>query len=151
DEGLEIVVLDRPNPLGGARVAGPLRDPPEDLPATLVNMAPGPLLHGLTLGEMARLVNARRQAPARLTVIPMTGWKRSMMWRDTRRPWGPPSPTLRTAEAALVYPGTCLLEATNVTEGRGTSAPFLLFGAPWLRTEPLLAGLEAPGLRLEPA
>jgi uncharacterized protein YbbC (DUF1343 family) len=149
EAGVEVVVLDRPNPLGGSRVAGPLRDSPEDLPVRLVNMAPGPLVHGLTLGEMARYANARRSARARLTVVPMTGWKRSMTWADTGRAWVPPSPNLRTAEAALVYPGTCLLEATNVTEGRGTDAPFLLLGAPWLRTEPMLAALEPPGLRLE--
>jgi uncharacterized protein YbbC (DUF1343 family) len=81
----------------------------------------------------------------------MTGWRRSMTWVDTGRSWVAPSPNLRTAEAALVYPGTCLLEATNVTEGRGTEAPFLLFGAPWLRTEPLVAAVKASGLRLEPA
>jgi uncharacterized protein YbbC (DUF1343 family) len=149
EAGLEVVVLDRPNPLGGARAAGPMRDPSEELPVRLVNMAPGPLVHGLTLGEMARYANARRSAPARLTVVPMTGWKRTMTWPDTGRPWVPPSPNLRTAEAALVYPGTCVLEATNVTEGRGTEAPFLLLGAPWLRPEPLLAALKPPGLRLE--
>ena len=112
-------------------------------------MAPGALVHGLTLGEMARLANARPR-PARLTVVEMSGWSRSMSWNDTGRPWVPPSPNLRTAEAALVYPGTCLLEAVNVSEGRGTDAPFLLFGAPWLRTDPLAAALKVPGLRLEP-
>jgi uncharacterized protein YbbC (DUF1343 family) len=151
EAGIEIVLLDRPNPLGGSRVAGPTRDSAEALPSSLVNMAPGPLVHALTLGEMARYVNARKARPARLTVVPMTGWKRSMTWADTGRPWVAPSPNLRTAEAALVYPGTCLLEATNVTEGRGTEAPFLLFGAPWLRTEALAAAVKPPGLRLEPA
>ncbi len=150
EAGIEIVVLDRPNPLGGNRVEGPLRDPIEDLPVRLVNMAPGPLVHGLTLGEMARFVNARRARPARLTVVEMGGWTRSMTWNDTGRPWVPPSPNLRTAEAALVYPGTCLLEAANVSEGRGTDAPFLIFGAPWLRSDTLAADLKAPGLRLEP-
>jgi uncharacterized protein YbbC (DUF1343 family) len=151
EAGIEVVVLDRPNPLGGSRVAGPTRDSAEELPSSLVNMAPGPLVHGLTLGEMARYVNGRKARPARLTVVPMTGWSRPMTWPDTGRPWVAPSPNLRTAEAALVYPGTCLLEATNVTEGRGTEAPFLLFGAPWLRTEPLAAAINAGGLRLEPA
>jgi uncharacterized protein YbbC (DUF1343 family) len=150
EAGIEVVVLDRPNPLGGSHTAGPTPDSAEALPSSLVNMAPGPLVHGLTLGEMARYSNARKDRPARLTVVPMTGWSRSMTWADTGRPWVAPSPNLRTAEAALVYPGTCLLEATNVTEGRGTEAPFLVFGAPWLRMEPL-AGLQAPGLRLEPA
>ncbi len=151
EAGIEVVVLDRPNPLGGSRVAGPARDSAEDLPSSLVSMTPGPLVHGLTLGEMARYVNDRKARPARLTVVSMTGWSRSMTWADTGRPWVAPSPNLRTAEAALVYPGTCLLEATNVSEGRGTDAPFLLFGAPWLRTDPLAALVKAPGLRLEPA
>jgi uncharacterized protein YbbC (DUF1343 family) len=151
EAGMEVVVLDRPNPLGGSHAAGPTRDSARDLPSSLVNMAPGPLVHALTLGEMARYVNARRAKAARLTVVPMIGWHRSMTWTDTGRPWVAPSPNLRTAEAALVYPGTCLLEATNVTEGRGTEAPFLLFGAPWLRTEPLAAAVKASGLRLEPA
>jgi len=151
EAGIEFVVLDRPNPLGGARIAGPTRDPAEELPVRPVNTAPGPLVHGLTIGEMARFANARRSPPARLTVVEMTGWKRSMTWADTGRPWVPPSPNLRTAEAALVYPGTCLLEATNVAEGRGTEAPFLLFGAPWLRADPLQTALSASGLRFEPA
>ncbi len=150
EAGIELVVLDRPNPLGGARTAGPLRDPAEDLPVRLVNMAPGPLVHGLTLGEMARYANSRRESPARLTVVEMSGWKRWMTWADTGRRWVPPSPNLRTAEAALVYPGTGLVEATNVSEGRGAESPFVLVGAPWLRTDTLLAALKAPGLRLEP-
>ena len=101
-------------------------------------MAPGPLVHGLTLGEMARLLNARRPRPAALRVVAMEGWRRSMPWRDTGRPWIAPSPNLRSAEAALAYPGTCLLEATNVSEGRGTESPFLLIGAPWMEPRRLL-------------
>jgi uncharacterized protein YbbC (DUF1343 family) len=151
EAGTEVVVLDRPNPLGGDYVDGPLKDPTEDVPERLLNLAPGPLVHGLTLGEMARLANARSQRPARLTVVPMAGWKRSMTWSDTGRSWRAPSPNLRSAEAALVYPGTCLLEATNVAEGRGTDAPFLLFGSPWLRPVRLRAALHAPGLRLRSA
>ena len=87
---------------------------------------------------------------AKLTVIGMRGWKRSMLWRDTGRPWVPPSPNLRSPEAALAYPGVCLLEATNASEGRGTEAPFLLLGAPWLKAE-ALAGVSVPGFALEPA
>jgi len=146
-----VVVLDRPNPLGGERVDGPIRDPEEDVPERLVNLTPGPLVPGLTIGEIARFANARRARPARLTVVPMSGWKRSMTWPDTGRPWRAPSPNLRSAEAALVYPGTCLLEATNVAEGRGTDAPFLLFGSPWLRPDKLRAVLRAPGLRFRTA
>ena len=111
-----------------------------------LNRAPGPLVHGLTLGEMARLGNARLARPAKLTVIAMDGWKRSMTWRDTGRPWIPPSPNLRSAEAAMAYPGTCLLEGTNVSEGRGSETPFLRFGAPWLGASPL--AVDVPGFRL---
>ena len=90
---------------------------------------------------------APRASPRRLTVVPMAGWKRAMTWADTGRAWVPPSPNLRTAEAALAYPGTCLLEATNVTEGRGTEAPFLLVGAPWVDAEAVRRRVAVPGLR----
>ncbi len=146
---IELLVLDRPNPLGGERIEGPLRDPA--LPASLLNLAPGPLVHGLTLGEMARLVNAGRARPAHLTVVPMQGWSRAMTWVDTGRPWVPPSPNLRSAEATLAYPGTCLLEATNVSEGRGTESPFLLLGAPWMKADVVRVDVSAPGFALEPA
>jgi uncharacterized protein YbbC (DUF1343 family) len=144
--GIELVVLDRPNPLGGERVEGPKSD--GVVPPSHVNRTPGPLVHGLTAGELARYVNARRERPARLTVVPMRGWRRSMTWADTGRAWLPPSPNLRSAEAALAYPGTCLLEATNVTEGRGTEAPFLLLGAPWLDAPALAKGVSVPGFAL---
>lgn len=144
---VELVVLDRPNPLGGERLEGPMSAPRERVPASFVNLAPGPLVHGLTTGEMARFVNAGRQRPARLEVVPMTGWRRDMNWADTGRDWAPPSPNLRSAEAALAYPGTALLEATNLSEGRGTPTPFLLFGAPWL--EPARLRLKVPGFELE--
>lgn len=150
EAGVEFVVLDRPNPLGGERIEGPLSDARELVPASLVNRAPGPLLHGLTLGEMARYANAGAWRKAKLTVIGMRGWKRSMLWRDTGRPWVPPSPNLRSPEAALAYPGVCLLEATNLSEGRGTESPFLLLGAPWLKSG-TLAGVSVPGFALEPA
>lgn len=112
-------------------------------------MAPGPLVHGLTLGEMARYVNARLAKPARLRVVAMTGWRRDMTWRDTGRAWVPPSPNLRSPEAALAYPGVALLESTNVSEGRGTETPFLLVGAPWL--DPASLRIEVPGVRVSPA
>jgi uncharacterized protein YbbC (DUF1343 family) len=111
-------------------------------------MAPGPLVHGLTLGELARHANAGRERPAKLTVIAMDGWRRAMTWRDTGRRWVAPSPNLRSASAAIAYPGIALLEATNVSEGRGTDAPFLLFGAPWL--DPAKVLVDVPGFRLTP-
>jgi uncharacterized protein YbbC (DUF1343 family) len=148
DAGLEVVVLDRPNPLGGERVEGPLRDPA--MPFSLVSAAPGPLVHGLTLGEMARIANGAREKPGRVSVVPMRGWSRGTTWADAGRPWVNPSPNLRSAEAALAYPGTCLLEATNASEGRGTEAPFLLVGAPWMKAEAVAREAATPGFALEP-
>lgn len=144
EAGVELVVLDRPNPLGGERVEGPVAET-----VSFLSRLPGPLVHGLTLGELARLANARRERPARLTVVAMRGWTRAMLWDDTGRPWPTPSPNLRSAEAALAYPGTCLLEATNVSEGRGSEAPFLLFGAPWL--EPAKVAFSVKGASFEVA
>ena len=148
DSGLEVVVLDRPNPLGGERVEGPVRDPA--VAESLVSMAPGPLVHGLTLGEMAMIANARRATPGRVRVVAMRGWSREMTWVDTGRPWVNPSPNLRSADAAMAYPGTCLLEATNASEGRGTEAPFLLVGAPWMDPEKVAREASTPGFALEP-
>ena len=148
DAGIEFVVLDRPNPLGGERVEGPVADPRDAVPASLLNMAPGPLVHGLTAGEMARYANAHREKEVRLTVVPMKGWKRSMVWADTGRSWVAPSPNLRSPEAAIAYPGTALVETTSASEGRGTEAPFLLIGAPWADSA-VLASLAVPGFALE--
>jgi len=151
EAGIELVVLDRPNPLGGERVEGPTSESRDALPESLVNKAPGPLVHGLTVGEMATLVNGRLEKPARLTVVAMNGWTRAMTWADTGRAWVAPSPNLRSAEAALAYPGVCLLEATNVSEGRGTPEPFLLLGAPWTKPAEIVAAVQAPGFEMEPA
>ena len=148
EAGLEFVVLDRPNPLGGVRIEGPSSAPRDVVPESFVNLAPGPLVHGLTLGEMARFVNQGLKKPARLSVIPMKGWERGMTWADTGLPWVPPSPNLRSPEAALAYPGIALLEATNVSEGRGTASPFLIFGAPWFGSPKLQ--VSVPGFKLEP-
>jgi uncharacterized protein YbbC (DUF1343 family) len=147
--GIDFVVLDRPNPLGGERIEGSVSAPRNVIPESFLNLAPVPLVHGLTLGEMARYVNAHLERPARLTVVPMEGWTRRMTRDDTGRPWVPPSPNLRSAEVALTYPGTALLEATNLSEGRGTESPFLLFGAPWLDVSSVATSV--PGFRLEPA
>lgn len=146
EAGIELLVLDRPNPLGGERIEGPVAAPRKLVPESFVNLAPGPLVHGLTLGEMARLVARDRRASGRASaaveVVPMDGWRRTMTWDDTGRSWVPPSPNLRSADAALVYPGTALLEATNLSEGRGTETPFLRLGAPWLRPRALRRGLD---------
>ena len=135
--GKPVVVLDRPNPLGGEVMEGaPLK------PAwrSFVGLFPIPMRHGLTFGELARFINRRLPAPAELTVIPMRGWRRKMLFGDTGLPWIYPSPNLPTITAALVYPGLVVLEGTNVSEGRGTAMPFELFGAPWLDPRPV-AGL----------
>jgi len=150
DAGIELVVLDRPNPLGGERVEGPVADRAA-VPESFVNMAPGPLLHGLTSGEMARLANGARSKPAKLTVVSMKGWARAMTWADTGRSWIAPSPNLKDVEAVIAYPGVALLSATNVSEGRGTDTPFLLLGAPWAKGADLAPAAAAPGFTLEAA
>ena len=136
------VVLDRPNPLGGEIVAGPVAD----LPDTILSVAPGPLVHGLTPGEMARLVQARSRPRGRLVVVPMQGWRRHMTWRDTGRRWVSPSPSLRSPQAALLYPGVALLEGTTVSDGRGTGMAFRKLGAPWARVGPLLRAADVAGV-----
>jgi uncharacterized protein YbbC (DUF1343 family) len=148
DAGLEFVVLDRPNPLGGDRIEGPISASRDAVPESFVNMAPGPLVHGLTMGEMAGFVNQRLGKPARLTVVTMKGWERHMTWADTGRTWVPPSPNLRSPEAAIAYPGVGLLEASSISAGRGTESPFLYFGAPWIR--PAELQVSVPGFELEP-
>jgi len=127
-------VLDRPNPIGGSIVEGNLIRPGYE---SFVGLYPVPMRHGLTLGEIALLVNrslsARRGVPAcDLTVVPMEGWRRRMSFRDTGLPWVLPSPNMPSPETAAVYPGQVLLEGTNVSEGRGTTRPFEIWGAPWL-------------------
>ena len=134
DPPLPVVVLDRPNPVGGLAVRGPLV---ADSEASFVGRAPIPVQHGLTIGELALLFNAefigpKCGAPAPLEVVKMRGWRRGMFFRDTGLPWVAPSPNMPTPDTALVYPGMCLLEGTNVSEGRGTTQPFETFGAPWV-------------------
>ncbi|CAA9485667.1 MAG: Protein YzbB [uncultured Solirubrobacteraceae bacterium] len=140
--GVTFVVLDRPNPLGGEMVAGPVAD----LPDTILSVAPGPLVHGLTPGEMARLVRERSSPRGRLVVVPMEGWRRDMTWKDTGRRWVAPSPSLRSAQAALLYPGIALLEGTNASDGRGTGMAFRKLGAPWARVGRLLRAADVPGV-----
>ena len=139
--GKAVVVLDRPNPLGGQVMEGNLIQPGYE---SFVGLYPVPMRHGLTLGEMARLVNARlgeRPGSPRcdLTVIPMDGWRRRMRFDDTGLPWVIPSPNMPTPETAGVYPGQVLLEGTNVSEGRGTTRPGEGWGAPGLDTAALRA------------
>jgi len=139
-----VVVLDRPNPLGGTVLEGNLIRPGYE---SFVGLHPVPMRHGLTLGEMALLVGARLRAragapPCDLTVVPMEGWRRRMRFADTGLPWVLPSPNMPTAETAAVYPGQVLLEGTNLSEGRGTTRPFEVWGAPYLDTAALRARFE---------
>jgi uncharacterized protein YbbC (DUF1343 family) len=129
DYDKKVVVLDRPNPVGGLAVEGNLLDP---ACRSFVGRFPIPMRHGLTIAELARLFNTRFGIGCDLAVIPMAGWQRSMMFIDTGLPWVAPSPNLPTPAAAMVYPGQVLWEGTNVSEGRGTTQPFELFGAPFL-------------------
>ncbi|TDI44482.1 MAG: DUF1343 domain-containing protein [Acidobacteria bacterium] len=140
------VVLDRPNPLGGVRVEGPVLDP--DF-ASFVGIAPIPLVHGMTAGELARLF-AASMTGLELEVIQMRGFRRSTLWKDTGLSWNPPSPNIRTARAALAYPAFGLIEGINVNEGRGIEDTFERIGAPWIDGEKLAAALsqaELPGVR----
>jgi uncharacterized protein YbbC (DUF1343 family) len=149
ERGIPFVVLDRPNPLGGVEVEGPVLEPAF---ASFVGMYPIPLRHGMTLGELARFYNERFGIGADLRVIPMRGWRRSMRFADTGLPWVGPSPNIRTLAAALLYPGTVLIEGTNLSEGRGTDAPFEQVGAPWLRADDVvreMTALALPGVRFE--
>jgi uncharacterized protein YbbC (DUF1343 family) len=127
--GIDFLVLDRPNPIGGDLIEGPTVDPGY---ASFVAAHPLPIRHGLTIGELARLFHDELQLDLSLAVIPCEGWTRAMHWPDTGLPWIMPSPNMPTYETALVYPGACLIEATNLSEGRGTTRPFELWGAPWL-------------------
>jgi uncharacterized protein YbbC (DUF1343 family) len=149
--GLKVVVCDRPNPIGGAQVEGPVLDAGFE---SFVGLYPIPMRHGMTIGELARLFNDHFGIGADLEVIPMTGWRREMYLDEARAPWVMPSPNMPTLDTALVYPGTVLFEGTNVSEGRGTTRPFELSGAPWVVAEPFADALNArqlPGVFFRPA
>jgi uncharacterized protein YbbC (DUF1343 family) len=149
--GCEVWVLDRPNPLGGLGVEGNLPRPGFE---SFVGAFRLPVRHGLTLGELVLLEARRRGLGAGLQVWRMTGWRRSMSWEETGLPWIAPSPNMPTPATALLYPGACLIEATELSEGRGTTRPFHLAGAPGLDALALarrLGGLGLPGVGFVPA
>jgi uncharacterized protein YbbC (DUF1343 family) len=141
--GVPVVVCDRPNPIGGSEVEG------ETLVAgfeSFVGQFPIPMRHGMTIGELARLFNEHFALGATLDVVPMAGWRRDQFADDAGAPWVMPSPNIPTLESAVVYPGTVLLEGTLASEGRGTTRPFELVGAPWVQAEPFAERLNARGL-----
>ena len=150
EQGIPFIVLDRPNPIGGEIVEGPVLDPRF---SSFVGLYPIALRHGMTVGELALFFNTEQNIGADLTVIPMQGWERSMWFEDTGLPWVAPSPNMRYPSTAFVYPGLGLLEGTNVSEGRGTARPFEFIGAPWIDALELYAELEKlnlPGVRFRP-
>ena len=150
EAGIPFVVLDRPNPIGGLRREGPLLHEGYE---SFVGLHPLPLRHGLTCGEVARWLIRERGVDCDLQVLRADGWERHMSWAGTGLPWVMPSPNLPTPESCLVYPGMVLLEGTNLSEGRGTTRPFELFGAPWLdpaALAPRLADARLPGVTFRP-
>lgn len=147
---LPVIILDRVNPIGGLQVEGPCLDPDY---TSFVGRAAVPMRHALTIGELACWVNREMQIGANLEVIPVQGWERSRMFDQTGLPWIAPSPNLPSWENCLVYPGQVVLEATNISEGRGTDQPFRQFGAPFIQVASLLeqlSKLELPGVSWSP-
>jgi uncharacterized protein YbbC (DUF1343 family) len=145
ENGIEFILLDRPNPVNGVDIEGTILDYPAA--SSPVGLYPIPARHGMTLGELARLFNDKfLPVKAKLTVIPMEGWKRSLWYDETGLPWVYPSPNMPTLDTATVYPGLVYFEGTNVSEGRGTTRPFELFGAPWIDGAALTKTLNALAL-----
>lgn len=151
---IPFIVLDRPNPITGVRVEGPIR---EDSLRSFVGLHPIPIVHGMTVGELATMFNEegwlKDGVKADLHVVKMDGWRREMWYDETGLRWIPPSPNIRTLETAVVYPGTCLIEATNLSEGRGTERPFEYIGAPFVDGEAFakeLNQLHLPGVNFQP-
>ena len=143
-KGLPVIVCDRPNPIGGTAIEGPMLEAGHE---SFVGQFPIPMRHGMTVGELARMFNERHGIGAALEIVPMEGWSRGMYWDETGLPWVMPSPNMPTLDTAIVYPGTVLFEGTMLSEGRGTTRPFELIGAPWLDGERLASRLNAVGLK----
>lgn len=147
---VEVIVLDRPDPITGSFVQGPVSDPGRE---SFTNYWTVPLRHAMTMGELAKMFNAERNLNARLTILPMEGWQRGDWFDSTGLAWVNPSPNLRSPTEATLYPGVALIEGTNVSVGRGTDSPFELVGAPWIKSRELAAYLNAreiAGVRFVP-
>jgi len=153
ENGIEFIVFDRPNPVNGVDMEGPILEYPEF--SSFIGLFPVPERHAMTIGELALLFNDKFLArKAKLTVVPMEGWTRGMWFDETKLPWVIPSPNMPTLDTATVYPGLVAIEGTNLSEGRGTTKPFELFGAPWIDGFDLtriLNGLNLPGVRFREA
>ena len=149
DSGIPFIVLDRPNPVNGTQMEGPILDYPKY--SSFIGLYPIPLRHGMTAGELAQLFNEKfLKHKVKLTVIPMENWTRDEWFDETSLPWVQPSPNLPTPESATVYPGQVILEGSNLSEGRGTTKPFETFGAPWIDGFVLaqkLNALNLPGVK----
>lgn len=143
ENNIPIIVLDRPNPIAGLYIDGPITD---DSLKSFVAFAPIPIAHGMTVGELAKMYNEqgwlKNKIKANLTVIKMKGWKRNLWYDETNLNWIKPSPNMPTISTAIVYPGTCLFEGTNVSEGRGTEKPFEFIGAPWFDSKKIIDELN---------
>lgn len=142
--GVEVIVLDRPNPITGSFVQGPLSDASHE---SITDYFPEPVRHGMTMGELAKMVNAERHIGAQLQVIAMQGWQPGDWFDSTGLPWVNPSPNLRSLNEATLYPGVAMIEGTNVSVGRGTDTPFEVLGAPWIKGRELAAYLNARGIQ----
>ncbi len=148
--GIELIVLDRPNPITGSFVQGPVSDPGKE---NFTNYWTLPIRHGMTIGELAKMFNAERNLNAKLTVVPMEGWQRGDWFDSTGLEWINPSPNLRSVTEAALYPGVAVIEGTNISVGRGTDSPFELVGAPWIKSRELATYLNAraiAGVRFVP-
>lgn len=149
--GVDVVILDRPNPLGGQKIYGASLEPHL---ASLVGRFPIPICHGMTIGELAQMINMLWNAtPAELSIVPCSGWTRTQYWNETGLIWVSPSPNIPHFSTVLQYPGACLIEGTNLSEGRGTTLPFEIVGAPWINGAELatyLNGQNFPGVRFRP-
>lgn len=148
--GLPVIVCDRPNPIGGVDVEGPMLEPGFE---SFVGLYPIPMRHGMTVGELARFFNEACGIGADLTVGYAEGWERTQYFDDTGLPWVMPSPNMPTLDTAIVYPGAVLFEGTQLSEGRGTTRPFEFLGAPWIDAERFAADMNAlrlPGVRFRP-
>ena len=150
-----ILVLDRPNPVGGVAVQGNVRAQLANPDSSLVGFLPIPMRHGMTLGELARMADDLMGLNADLVIVPAAGWKRSMLFDETGLPWVKPSPNMPSLESALLYPGLCVFEGTNLSVGRGTDVAFQVLGAPWLDPAKVIERLRtyhtaALGVAIEP-